>query len=695
MLARLSPFPLEINSSFDLFTLPKNWNFNPGSIQFVFMSSVINVFWSGSTSLSDNVELHPLFIQQYNITEQQCIIFHTDCTPKPISHCTLILFFDEQYNYAIQQQLNNKVIQLEDFIYLNEITFQVRNITIDNKEIQKDDVFGYINQDTIVVIKKIPIWKKQVLLNDSLDTLSVYISSNVLRSNKKKYFKIINDTYSSVISLIPLQIGYGCIHIHPLLAKFFPSNDSLSFICINEHRDLDTWLKENNNLVIGTHAPIILNQHQLLITTKHPGRIRPTTKVYYSHNTPFLYEPSYSLTQPLLNSCVPTSLNKESLKHFHHLIQSIQLQSFPQLISINGTENNALCLMKQLIESNQYCGSNELLMNYQVLSLSSYTSHDLSKLLHSIPKISTLILFLINTTNSTIISTTQRFYEESLRFSYPFIFLFHGSVPFIDGVISFPKEPNKFNVPNQVFGMDKQRQLVTNSIIHTLHPITPLKPSGILLFGPSGCGKSICIQEFIQQHPTINYKLIRAAEVLDKFVGESERKLRDIFNDGVDLLIFEDVDAIGHRRNGDKTDSVVNTLLTMLDGINKRKMVVIATTNRPDLLDPALIRKGRLGEWIYFGLPSQHDKDMILQHVCELTLKDIKDGLSSWTTADVINYAERIELSTKAMTNDEKYNYARELLSNYQPSGSMLDLDVFETFIKGSIDVGSCQTFVQ
>ena len=129
---------------------------------------------------------------------------------------------------------------------------------------------------------------------------------------------------------------------------------------------------------------------------------------------------------------------------------------------------------------------------------------------------------------------------------------------------------------------------------------------GILLHGPPGTGKTFIVKAVA--HEVLP---IKGAELLDKYVGESERGVRDVFararTAAPSIIFFDELDALAPvrgRSTTSVTDSVVAALLTELDGVTERgDVAVIGATNRPDLIDPALLRSGRFETHIELGLP--------------------------------------------------------------------------------------------
>jgi AAA family ATPase, CDC48 subfamily len=146
-------------------------------------------------------------------------------------------------------------------------------------------------------------------------------------------------------------------------------------------------------------------------------------------------------------------------------------------------------------------------------------------------------------------------------------------------------------------------------------------PKGILLHGPSGTGKTM-LAKAVATESEANFISVRGPELLSKWVGESERGVREVFRRARQaapcVIFFDEIDSIAPVRGigGDSmvTERVVSQLLTEMDGIQSLQgVVVLAATNRIDMVDPALLRPGRFDKLIYVGMPDKYARQKILE----------------------------------------------------------------------------------
>jgi len=159
--------------------------------------------------------------------------------------------------------------------------------------------------------------------------------------------------------------------------------------------------------------------------------------------------------------------------------------------------------------------------------------------------------------------------------------------------------------------------------------IRPL--NGILLFGPPGCGKTLLAKAIATETKT-NFITVKGPELFSKWVGESEKSVRNIFRkarqSAPSIVYFDEIDAVSASRGISEgtalRDSIVNQILVEMDGIENRKgIVVIASTNRPDMVDSALLRPGRLDRLLYVRAPNLEEREDILKvHTKNMPLAD-------------------------------------------------------------------------
>ncbi|MEM1801490.1 MAG: AAA family ATPase, partial [Desulfurococcaceae archaeon] len=170
---------------------------------------------------------------------------------------------------------------------------------------------------------------------------------------------------------------------------------------------------------------------------------------------------------------------------------------------------------------------------------------------------------------------------------------------------------------NDIGGLEEVKQILRESIEYPLknpelyerYGIRP--PKGVLLYGPPGCGKTL-LAKAVAHESGANFIAIKGPEIMSKWVGESERAIREIFKKArlyaPTIVFFDEIDAIASIRgfDGDSgvLERVVTQLITEIDGIQKlENVIILAATNRPDLVDPALLRPGRFDKLVYVPPP--------------------------------------------------------------------------------------------
>src|SRR3989344_1001039 len=208
-------------------------------------------------------------------------------------------------------------------------------------------------------------------------------------------------------------------------------------------------------------------------------------------------------------------------------------------------------------------------------------------------------------------------------------------------------------------------------------------PAGVLLHGPPGSGKTL-LAKAVANESEANFILVNGPEIMNKFYGESERKIRSIFEEAEknapSIIFFDEIDAIAPKREetyGEVERRVVSQLLTQMDGLKKRgKVIVIGATNRPNAIDPALRRPGRFDREISIGVPNKKGrlnilkihtrlmpltKDVSLEKLAEVTHGFVGADLSALTKEAAMNVLRRILPDIKL---GEKSEIPKKILEN-------------------------------
>ncbi len=222
-------------------------------------------------------------------------------------------------------------------------------------------------------------------------------------------------------------------------------------------------------------------------------------------------------------------------------------------------------------------------------------------------------------------------------------------------------------------------------------------PKGILLFGPPGTGKTL-LAKAVATESGANFIAVRGPEILSKWVGESEKAIRQIFRRARQvapaIIFFDEIDSIaparGYRHDtSGVTDRIVNQLLTELDGIEPlRRVVVIAATNRPDIVDPALLRPGRFDRLIYVPPPDFKARLEIFKvHTRKMPLADdvnleelakITEGYTGADIAAVCREAAIIALREEFKVRPVQMKHFLKALKIVPPSLTKGDIERYE-----------------
>ncbi len=223
-------------------------------------------------------------------------------------------------------------------------------------------------------------------------------------------------------------------------------------------------------------------------------------------------------------------------------------------------------------------------------------------------------------------------------------------------------------------------------------------PKGILLYGPPGTGKTL-LAKAVAGESEANFIAVKGPELLSKWVGESEKGLREVFRKARQaapcIILFDEIDSIAPRRGqgygSHVIESMVNQLLTEMDGLEELKdVVVVATTNRPDIVDPALLRPGRFDRLIQVPVPDKKAREEIFKvHTRKMplakdvSLKKLAEITEGYTGADIAAVVR--EAAMNALREDRnakvvKWKHFEKALKEIKPSINKELLKSYEAF---------------
>ncbi|MEB3984112.1 AAA family ATPase [Mycobacterium sp. 663a-19] len=254
--------------------------------------------------------------------------------------------------------------------------------------------------------------------------------------------------------------------------------------------------------------------------------------------------------------------------------------------------------------------------------------------------------------------------------------------------------------------MAEARQALTEAVLWPLqHPDTFARlgvdpPRGVLLYGPPGCGKTFVVRA-LASTGQLSVHAVKGSELMDKWVGSSERAVRELFRRARDsapsLVFLDEVDALAPRRgqsfDSGVSDRVVAALLTELDGVNPlRDVVVLGATNRPDLIDPALLRPGRLERLVFIEPPDAAARREILRTAgksiplsADVDLDEVAAELDGYSAADCAALLREAALAAMRRSIDAADVTAADLAEarkTVRPSLDPVQVDALRAFAK-------------
>jgi len=214
-----------------------------------------------------------------------------------------------------------------------------------------------------------------------------------------------------------------------------------------------------------------------------------------------------------------------------------------------------------------------------------------------------------------------------------------------------------------VGGLEKVKQELMETVMYPVqyaHKYAKfgMNPSrGVLLYGPSGCGKTL-MAKAIANEAKLNFISVKGPELLSMWMGESESNVRELFSKARGaapcILFFDEIDSIAKPRgsggsSGEAGDRIVNQILTEMDGVGARKNVIcIGASNRPDMLDPAVCRPGRLDQLVYIPVPDRSSRIKIFESCLRkspldeaVNIEAMADATQGFSGADLNEICQR------------------------------------------------------
>ncbi|MER3447168.1 MAG: cell division protein FtsH [Candidatus Dadabacteria bacterium] len=235
---------------------------------------------------------------------------------------------------------------------------------------------------------------------------------------------------------------------------------------------------------------------------------------------------------------------------------------------------------------------------------------------------------------------------------------------------------------NDVAGADEAKEELQEVVDFLRHPqkyheLGARIPRGVLLVGPPGTGKTL-LARAVAGEASVPFFSISASEFVEMFVGVGASRVRDLFNEAKmaapSIVFIDELDAVGRRRGAglgtvnDEREQTLNQLLVEMDGFNERQEVIImAATNRPDVLDPALLRPGRFDRQVTVGLPDRQGREGILRiHTRRLRLAPDVDLSTLARSTTGFSGADLANLCNEAALIAARHNHTQVNMEDFE-----------------------------
>ena len=250
---------------------------------------------------------------------------------------------------------------------------------------------------------------------------------------------------------------------------------------------------------------------------------------------------------------------------------------------------------------------------------------------------------------------------------------------------------------NDIAGMDALKNQLQTQVIDVLRKPDHFKkygvtiPNGMLLYGPPGCGKTFISEKFCEE-AAFNFFLVKPSDLSSIYVSGGEEKISQLFaeaeSNSPSVICFDEVDAIMPKRDGDANPAVkarVNEFLAQINKCSDRGIFIIATTNKPNMIDTAMLRAGRLEIQLFVPPPDLVAREKLFElylknRYCEIGIKykklaELTEGIVASDVEFIVNQS-----SHKAAMLEERIsmNILKDFVSSFKPSVSKKEIDTYE-----------------